>query len=79
MSPKVIVCLLRNRTIMLTELKSHRCREKEMAKMLNVSERTLRNWRASKLVPYTKIGRVILFDPEKVFQALEKFGRQEAP
>jgi Helix-turn-helix domain len=51
-------------------------REKAMAGILGVSERTLRNWRSLKIVPYTKIGRVILFDPDAVHAALERFERK---
>ncbi|PWT77948.1 MAG: hypothetical protein C5B58_15995 [Acidobacteria bacterium] len=55
-----------------------RVREKQMAEILNVSERTLRGWRASRIVPYTKINRVVLFDPEKVLAALGRFEREVA-
>jgi excisionase family DNA binding protein len=41
-------------------------REKVIAELLGVSERTVRNWRMSRIIPYTKVGRVILFDPEAV-------------
>jgi excisionase family DNA binding protein len=51
-------------------------REKILAELLGVSERTVRNWRASRIIPYTKIGRVILFDPEGVERALLKFERK---
>jgi excisionase family DNA binding protein len=51
-------------------------REKILAELLGVSERTIRNWRASRIIPYTKIGRVILFDPEAVERALLKFERK---
>jgi excisionase family DNA binding protein len=51
-------------------------REKVIAGLLGVSERTVRNWRASRIIPYTKIGRVILFDPESVERALLKFERR---
>ena len=51
-------------------------REKVIAELLGVSERTVRNWRASRIIPYTKVGRVILFDPEAVERALLKFERK---
>ena len=51
-------------------------REKVIAELLGVSERTVRNWRASRIIPYTKVGRVILFDPESVERALLKFERR---
>jgi excisionase family DNA binding protein len=51
-------------------------REKVVAELLGVSERTVRNWRASRIIPYTKVGRVILFDAEAVERALLKFERK---
>jgi excisionase family DNA binding protein len=51
-------------------------REKVIAELLGVSERTVRNWRMSRIIPYTKVGRIILFDPEAVEQALRKFERK---
>jgi hypothetical protein len=39
-------------------------RECEQAKLLAISPRTLREWRTRRLVPFVKINRVILFDPE---------------
>jgi excisionase family DNA binding protein len=51
-------------------------REKVIAELLGVSERTIRNWRASRIIPYTKVGRIILFDPESVERALLKFERR---
>jgi hypothetical protein len=52
-------------------------REFELAKLLGVSPRTLREWRTRRLVPFLKINRVILFDPERVQGALKKFERME--
>ena len=51
-------------------------REKILAELLGVSERTIRNWRASRIIPFIKVGRVILFDPEAVERALLKFERK---
>jgi excisionase family DNA binding protein len=51
-------------------------REKVIAELLGISERTVRNWRASRIIPYTKVGRIILFDPEAVERALLKFERK---
>ena len=51
-------------------------REKVIAELLGVSERTVRNWRTSRIIPYTKVGRIILFDPEAVERALLKFERK---
>jgi hypothetical protein len=51
-------------------------REKEMAGRLGVSERTLRSWRAVRIVPFIKIRKVILFDPDAVEAALRRFERK---
>lgn len=50
-------------------------KESEMAERLSVTRRTLRNWRSLQLVPFIKVRGIILFDPEKVVAALEKFER----
>jgi hypothetical protein len=50
-------------------------REREQARLLGISVRTLRDWRAKRLIPYFKIGRVVMFDPKKVLPALGKFER----
>jgi hypothetical protein len=47
-----------------------------MAKALGISERLLKNWVRDRVVPFTKIKRVVLFDPVKVEAALERFERQ---
>jgi hypothetical protein len=52
-------------------------REAEMAKTLCVSQRTLREWRAMRLVPFFKINRLVVYDPERVREALERFERKE--
>ena len=63
----------------MSELQTERehalIREREQARRLGVSVRTLREWRAKRLVPYFKIGRVVMFDPGKVLAALKKFER----
>jgi hypothetical protein len=47
------------------------------AARLNITERQLRDWRAQGLVPFVKIGGVILFDPNKVDAALSRFERNK--
>ena len=47
-----------------------------MAGELNVTPRTLRNWRYLRIVPCTKIGHVIRYDPEAVFKALKAYERK---
>lgn len=43
------------------------------AKRLGISRRQLSNWMRDRTVPYIKRGRVILLDPQKVDEALERF------
>jgi len=50
-------------------------RLKTEAQRLGITQRQLRNWMANRVVPFTQINRVILFDPIKVDRALEKFER----
>jgi hypothetical protein len=48
----------------------------QMAEALGISERLLKNWVRDRVVPFTKIKRVVLFDPVKVEAALERFERK---
>ena len=48
----------------------------KMAEALGISERLLKNWVRDRVVPFTKIKRVVLFDPVKVEAALERFERK---
>jgi len=50
--------------------------EVEMAEAANVTPRTLRKWRTLRIVPFTKIGHVIRYDPEAVFKALKQYERK---
>ncbi len=52
-------------------------REKEEAARLKISVRTLREWKGT-IVPFHKVGRLVLFDPEAVDRALQKFERKIA-
>ncbi|MBV8969949.1 MAG: helix-turn-helix domain-containing protein, partial [Verrucomicrobia bacterium] len=47
--------------------------EPKMAADLDKPIRTLRDWRYRKIIPYYKIGRSVLYDPEEVRKALQKF------
>jgi excisionase family DNA binding protein len=53
-------------------------RQKELAEALHVSERCIRNWQERRIVPFIKIGRVVLFEIDKVMSALERFERKAA-
>jgi DNA-binding transcriptional MerR regulator len=46
-----------------------------MAALIGISERMLRHWQSRRIIPYEKINRIVLFNPEKVLAALEKFER----
>ena len=45
---------------------------------MHVSERCVRNWQERRIIPFVKIGRVVLFDFEKVMSSLERFERKAA-
>jgi hypothetical protein len=47
-------------------------RRPEMAKAANVSCRTLDEWRATGVIPYFKIGKVIRFDLDSVMAVLRE-------
>jgi len=49
-----------------------------LAAELAVSERLISDWLQKRLIPYMKVGRVLLFDREKVLASLSKFERKEA-
>lgn len=51
-------------------------RYKEMAKVLGISERLLKNWVRDRIVPFIKIHRAVLFDPLEVDAALDHFKRK---
>jgi excisionase family DNA binding protein len=53
-------------------------RQKELAEALRVSERCIRNWQERRIIPFVKIGRVVLFDIEKVMSCLNRFERKAA-
>ena len=46
--------------------------------MLSLSVRTLDKLMARRIVPYEKVGALILFDPEAVIAALKKYERRGA-
>ncbi|MBK8041156.1 MAG: helix-turn-helix domain-containing protein [Verrucomicrobiaceae bacterium] len=52
-------------------------RPEQLAKLLNVSRRTLTNFVQRRIIPSISVGRVRLFDLEKVKAALEKFEQTE--
>jgi hypothetical protein len=54
---------------------NQKLREQAMADRLGVCLRTLRNWKNARIVPWIKIGRCALYDPQKVEAAILKFER----
>lgn len=48
-------------------------RKKDEAKRLRVTVRSIDNWMAAGRIPYIKLGRVVLFDPAQVDEALKRF------
>jgi len=53
-------------------------RKNELAKILQVSPRTVDNWMQKGLIPFLKINRVALFEPDEVIKALRQFERRPA-
>ncbi|MFC6269624.1 helix-turn-helix domain-containing protein [Frigoriflavimonas asaccharolytica] len=44
----------------------------DMAKMLNVTPRTLQRWRSSGKLPYTSIGSKVYYNPEIIKKLMER-------
>jgi excisionase family DNA binding protein len=51
-------------------------RQKELAKHFNVSPRTVQRWRNDRILPFYRIGNVILFDLAEADRALAAFKRE---
>ena len=45
----------------------------QLADHMGVSTRTIGNWKATGVIPFIRIGRVVRFDLEEVEAGLEKF------
>ena len=50
-----------------------RLRKRAQAERLSISVRCLENWMTRGIVPYTRIGNVVIFDPVAVDEALQQF------
>lgn len=48
----------------------------ELIQLIPMARRTLGRHRARGLIPFVKVGRLILYDVEKVVSALERFERK---
>ena len=51
-------------------------REKQCAEALSVSVRTLRYWRRRKIIPYFKVGALVMYDLDEVLQTLKMYKRE---
>jgi hypothetical protein len=51
-------------------------REKKCADALSVSVRTLRYWRRRRIIPYLKVGALVMYDLDEVLQALKIYKRE---
>jgi excisionase family DNA binding protein len=49
----------------------------EMARILRVSVRTLEHWMEGGRLPFYKLDRVVLFDLNRVMEAMSRFERKE--
>jgi hypothetical protein len=54
-------------------------REQGCADALSVSVRTLRYCRRRKIIPFLKVGALVMYDLEDVLQALKTFKREVSP
>jgi len=41
------------------------------------SARTIRNWQVRRVIPFVKVGRLVMFDPDRVRDALAKLEVEE--
>lgn len=59
---------------------SRLCDARKLAAMFEPArcERTVRYWQAHRVIPYYKVGRAVLFDPQEVFAHLAKHNKVEA-
>jgi hypothetical protein len=51
-------------------------REKKCADALSVSVRTLRYWRRRKIIPFFKVGALVMYDLDEVLRALRTYKRE---
>jgi excisionase family DNA binding protein len=53
-------------------------RVKEFAQACGVAEITVKRWLRDRVIPFNKIGKVVLIDPERAKAALNKHERKAA-
>jgi hypothetical protein len=51
-------------------------RKIELLEIIPISARTLDGYLAKRIIPFVKVSRIVLFDPEEVLKALKKFERK---
>lgn len=54
-------------------------RNDELAEWLGVSPRLIRYWRQKGIIPFLKVGAVVLFDPAKVRASLDAYEQSAKP
>ena len=64
-------------SVRVSEIPRMRISKSELAERLGISPRTIDHWKDLHIIPYEKIGRVILFDVAAVDGALKRFRRLE--
>jgi excisionase family DNA binding protein len=45
-------------------------RKRDIAEFLSVSVRTIEYWMADQRIPYVKVGKIVLFEPDKVRESI---------
>ena len=45
-------------------------RKRDIAEFLSVSVRTIEYWMADNRIPYVKVGKIVLFEPDKVRKSI---------
>jgi len=65
-----------NRGIAYLLMDARLIREKKCADALSVSVRTLRYWRRRKIIPFFKVGALVMYDLNEVLRALKTYKRE---
>jgi len=51
--------------------------KKQLARKLNIGVRTVERWMSNQLIPYLRVGNKVLFDLQRVIDALKRFEVKE--
>lgn len=57
----------------------YRMRGKEAAEYLGITERTLKDWRLLRIVPYVRIGKTSIYDSADLDRVLAKYRVEAMP